>query len=187
MQRQRMIGLMSGKSNTGFTFIEILIALLIIGILMRVGVPRFIMRGTPPIDDVVEQINKLTRLAYVRAILSGKLYRVMFKFAGQGEIQLEVVEKEQAGEPVFQRAKDMIIKSSFMWDSRFEVVHFFIKGIDEAQGGLLKDAWFYVLPSGVSQDIIIDIRDRQTGDVRGLVLNPFSVKFTLYDTVQTPS
>jgi len=187
MQHHKVNGLMFGTSRSGFSFIEIIIVLLIIGILIQGGVPRFMTKSAAPIDDVVENINKMTRLAYIRAILSGKVYRIAFRFAGQGEVQLEVGEDTPTGEPEFKRAKDMVIKSSFPWDERFEVVHFFIKGVDEARGGFLKDAWFYILPEGVTQDVIIDIRDRQTGEVRGLVLNPFSVKFTLYDTLQMAS
>jgi prepilin-type N-terminal cleavage/methylation domain-containing protein len=148
---------MCGISKPGFSLIEIIIAVLIVGILISIGSPRFMTSTSEPIDDVAEQINKLTRLAYIRAILTGKVHRIVFRFAQNPMVQLEVSDGEQ-GDMTFRAAKDVIIKSSFAWSDRFEILHFVIRGKDDARGGLLKDAWFYIMPSGFAQSVTIGIR-----------------------------
>jgi len=176
------------SAHKGFTFIEILVALMIITIIAAVSFPRIRYRGTQPLDELVEKINRLTRLAYARAITTGKLHRLLFRMADQPEVILEMQNgTTTTGEPRFAPVTGAIIPSRFSWDRRFEIKHFYIRTIDEVQQGkVLKDAWFFVVPEGFAQDIIIDIHDTISKEDRGLILNPFSVTFSVYDTLQKP-
>jgi len=180
----RKSGLVYGNSS-GFTFLEILVVLAIIAIVLFGIFPRMGYRGTRPIDELADRISRVTRLAYVRAVMSGKVHRVLFSFGNAPQVRVEAEEgRTSTGSRTFGPVADMIIQSSFAWDMRFEVANFFITGIDEARD--LKDAWFFVVPVGLAQDVIINIIDRETGDRCGLSLNPFSVKFTTYDDFQRP-
>jgi hypothetical protein len=54
-----------------------------------------------------------------------------------------------------------------------------------------EEMWFYVIPGGMAQDVIInfiDTKDLYNNAPRsvGLVLNPFSAQFKIYDTFQKP-
>lgn len=154
---------------------------------MTVALPRITSRDTDRLDDYVQQLSKLTRVAYVYAISSGKIHRIRFIIKDSVHIQIE---KQQGysvkGEPVFAPVVQSFVPTSYTVDHRIALQHFFVKGIDEVARGKLEEVWFYIFPMGLTQDIIITIQDRETGDERSLVLNPFSVKFTAYDTVQTP-
>lgn len=181
-----MSGLTSGSSK-GFTLLEIIVALTIIAIITAIALPRIRYRGTQPLDELAESLNRLTRLAYGRAIMTGTLHRIVFKMSEPREVRLEVQDgAKRTGEPTFTRVMGAMIPSSFLWDKRFEVRNFYIRTVDEARTGTLKDAWFYIVPEGLAQDIIINVEDQETQARRGFVLNPFTVKFALYDTFQKP-
>ena len=177
------------KRHDGFTLLELIIGLAIIGIMATVLVPRLKWRGTKPIDQFVAKITSLTRVGYERAILSGKVHRVYFSFREPMKVTLQVSSGEHStlGEAQFVSATTAYAPISYTWDSeKFSFLNFYIKGIDEAKRDGLKDAWFFILPEGISQEIIINIRDEQTAAVRGLVLNPFTVKFSIYDSLRKP-
>lgn len=179
----------TSKSHTGFSLIEILVALAIMSIMALVLVPRLKVRGHQPIDQLVEHIVSLSRMGYERAILTGKTHRVYFFFRDPARISLEVIkdDKSTTGEWQFASAAAAYAPVTYPWDlERFTVLNFYIKNIDEARNKGLKDAWFFVLPQGVSQEVIINIRDEVTSEVRGLVLNPFTVQFTVYDAARKP-
>jgi len=170
----------------GFTFIEILIVLLIVALFISIAAPRLRIRGTDRIDETIEQLNRLTRAAFVRAIVTGKVHRVVISMGEPAEMRLEVAtEQDGAGQRTFELAKPVITDTRYTWDSAISIKNLYIKTIDEARGGLQK-AWFFVMPIGISQEIIINLVDDENRQQRGIVLNPFSVKFTVYDEFQAP-
>lgn len=178
---------MSG-AKPGFSLIEIIVAITIIAIMAAILIPRLRMRGTRDLDALVDHIAALTSLGYERAIMTGKIHRIMFHMKEPAQIELQVMRDEKLGESEhkFVRAEADYDAVSFDWSDQLSVKNFYIKGFDEAAKGNLKDAWFYLLPNGMSQEIIINIVDEKTNDERGLVLNPFHGTFTSYDTFQKP-
>lgn len=190
---RRRNGLAFGTSKNvlafknGFTFIEIIIALLIISIFMTVAVPRFLTRGgTTVLNDTIEHINRLTRFAYVRALVTGRLHRVFFALSDNPEVRLEQqVGTSSSGKPLFEAIETAPVPTRYELDGRIVFKNFFIKRIDEAAAGL-KEAWYFVFPAGLSQEVILNIVDEESRAQRGLILNPFSVKFTVYNEFQAP-
>lgn len=176
------------KVKLGFSLLEIIIAIAIIGVMAMIVVPRLRFRGGNALDALVDKIATLTNSGYERAIMTGKLHRVFFSFKEHPYVELQIARDKKASdtEQKFEKAATEYATVSFDWDERFVVKNFYIKGFDEAAKGNLNDAWFYILPEGMSQEIVINIVDETTGDERGLVLNPFHVKFTMYDTFQKP-
>src|SRR2546430_125877 len=72
----------------GFSLIEIMVALLIVAIMGAIFIPRFAARGARPLDLVTERIITLTQAGYDRAIMTGKLHRVLFSLKEPAFIEL---------------------------------------------------------------------------------------------------
>ncbi len=151
---------------------------------MSIALPRFVSAATNRLDEYAEQLSKLTRIAYVYAITSGKIHRVHFLVQDRNRIQIERhTGYSVTGEPVFEPIKQSFVPTTYDVDSLIILKHFFIKGIDEVARGRLQEAWFYIFPIGVAQDILITVEDSERGNELTIALNPFSVKFTIYDDI----
>lgn len=175
----------------GFSFIEIVVAIMIMGIMAAFVIPKLRFRGARAVDSFTNDLVKLTTVATERAIMTGTVHRVFFAMNHEGAPRIEVQamkkksDKEQKQDS-FEPLASEYSTTAFTLNPQLTIKNFYIKGIDEAAQGSLKDAWFYLLPDGVAQDIIINVLDEVTGDRVGLVLNPFSAKFAIYDTFQKP-
>ena len=53
-------------------------------------------------------------------------------------------------------------------------------------GETKETAWFYIMPDGSSQDIIINFTYGDDNKERGIKINPFYVRVNLYDAFQYP-
>ena len=164
---------------------------MILGIMATLVVSRIAFRGPRDIDLVVNNISRVTQAGYERAVLTGVLHRVFFDFSTEApEFRLEMLKdadknkelKDQTFEPV-QIAYNT---TRVAWPENIVIKNFYIKTIDEAARGL-KTAWFFIMPEGFSQEIVINMVDEKNRDERGLVLNPFTVRFVSYDSFQKPS
>lgn len=174
-------------SARGFSLIEIMIALAIVAILAGIGFSRLRQQQGVALDRFTESVNRLVRLAYVRALTTGKLHRLYFSFMSPALVRVEEeAGRDSKGARVFARVPDVFISSEYQVGERFLFDNFFIMSIDEAARGGMKDAWLYVFPSGITQPIVMNVRDAVDNMMCGMVLNPFSVRFTVYDTYQKP-
>jgi prepilin-type N-terminal cleavage/methylation domain-containing protein len=183
-------GILHKQSTTrsGFTLIELIVAIAIIGVMATIFVPRLRSRPAQPLDQLVQKIQELTKLGYERAITTGKVHRIMFRFKEEPSVQLEMGgdQRTSLGEMKFFPIGAIgSLPTRVPWEERFVVKNFYIKGFDEAAKNL-KDAFLYLLPEGLSQESVINIRDEQAGATRGMVLNPFTVQWAIYDTLQKP-
>jgi len=157
------------------------------GIMAAVVIPRLFTRKDRPIEMLVEQIAQLTTMGYERAIITGKRHRLFFEIADTSSVSLQVEHVNPASkEQKFLAVNDSYMQDSYRWDNRCFIPNFYIKAIDEAGHKSLKTAWFFIQPQGTAQEVIINIKDEETGDERGMVLNPFTVHFTVYETFQSP-
>lgn len=175
-----------GVTKRGFTLIEFVIVLLILAIVTAAVAPRITLFTPAPCDEFVAHFNRLLRHAYVRALSTGKLHRIFFKVS-TSTMQLEVEKPATLhGKREFELLSGPDNATQYAWNSVVELRNFFIKKIDENARGSLKEAWMYVFPAGLTQDIIINIEDTQRHMIRGLVVNPFSSQCVVYETLQKP-
>jgi prepilin-type N-terminal cleavage/methylation domain-containing protein len=170
-------------TKSGFMLIELVIVLFIIAILAATVAPRIRLFTPAPCDEFVAHFNRLLRYAYVRALRTGKLHRIFFK-VNTSTMQLEVEKTTPHGKREFELVDEKGYPTQYTWNSVVELRNFFIKKIDENARGSLKEAWMYVLPAGLTQEIIINIEDTQRHMIRGLVVNPFSSQCAVYETLQ---
>lgn len=182
-------------NNSGFTLLEILIVLAIIGILMAVVVPNF--RNLLPGRErklFVAKLNGLMRTAWQRALAERKIQKIAFDF-DKRLIWLESATGAiKEGNPEFTKAKGSYIPTTLKIPKVIEVKNFIIEGFDEmgryGAGRKTTESWFYIIPDGMAQVVTINFLDTSNlnaaGKPRqfGLVLNPFNAQFKVYDAFQ---
>lgn len=187
---------MSGINKSGFTLIEIMVALAIIALIAAAVAPRF-GRGQPLArrEAFVAELNTLLGLGWQQALMTNTIHRVTLDF----EKQLFTVQAdEHAGlsdKKGFQEVKVPYGTSDVKLPADYEIKQFFIEGYDEMQrfsGKGLKTAHFFIVPEGLMQSVVINAIDKSDLDEQGratrfgLVINPFSGRCMYHDSFQKP-
>ncbi len=182
------------NNKSGFSFIEMVIAIAIIALLGAIVVPN-LMRRSPDYQrkQFVTKLNTLTQFAWQHAITSGKLHRMFFNIRKrQIIIEQATDEKDAKGEAIFKPLKNAYVRSEYVWPKQLHLQSMYIDGKDLLQMfDTAYEGWFYIVPSGLTQDVILnfeDRKDRLAGRPRqlGLVINPFNAQFKSYDTFAKP-
>lgn len=179
--------------QNGFSLLEILIAITIMALMAVLIVPQLGNKsGKPQELAFVAQLNRLMQTAWQQALFTGHIHKVLFDFK-QRTISLE---EQQAGTKgatalPFVPVSGIIDDTHMQLPEQFIVKNFFIDRQDEMRRGNRINAYFFVMPSGTTQPVIINIAhsltdQKQPAPVFGLVLNPFSAQFEYIDEPQHP-
>lgn len=168
-----------------------MVVLTIIGLLAAIISPNF-GRRKPEYErqKFLGSLNALVRFAAQQASVTGKLHRLYFDFdRNKVSVEVKAEGKNNKGEQAFKPVKAAYLHSSLTWPKYYWVQNFFIEGVDEGSATTKKTAWFFIMPDGLAQDVIINIIDRNPayrGKPKqiGLVMNPFSAQFKIYDSFQ---
>ena len=134
------------------------------------------------------EISSLMAITWEHALRTNQLHRVLFDF-DRRTIRIEVETKEEKGKKSFKEITGAYRKTMYQWPETIEVRQFFIEGINEMRSGVKVDKmWIFITPEGLAQDVVINAVDTsQHAEIPlGLVLNPFTAQFTLYETFQKP-
>jgi prepilin-type N-terminal cleavage/methylation domain-containing protein len=187
------------RAYAGFSLVEILVALLLLGILMTYIMPS-IDRFRPGYERkaFITNLSALTQRAWQSALATHQLHRVKFDMTHH----LVVIErstgtKDPKGEDVYQEISGEYIRSEISWPDYLQIKEFFIDGVDQMHrigvpGFKVEETWFYAYPDGSVQEVVINMFDTkdasqsEAGTRLSLVLSPFTAKFTNYDTFQQP-
>ena len=86
------------------------------------------------------------------------------------------------------------VNTQYTWPEQLSFKHMYINGQEKLQqaGVKVTTAWFYIIPDGLTQDVIINTVDTKLLDAQGapvkmgLVVNPFTAQVKRYDTFQKP-
>jgi len=177
--------------SKGFTLLEILIVIAVIGIIMAITIPNFM--GRKPAEERknnIAELNSLLHFGWQNALEEQKIYKVKFD-TKKNIFSLETTTGiQEKGKPTFKPVPTTYTETSFEWPENLEIRQFIIEGNNEFATGAKDAVWFFIMPDGLSQDIIINFIDSQDplpdGKMRqiGLVLNPFTIQFKEYDSFQ---
>ena len=188
--QDQMGELVLGSDRKGFTLIEMLIVLGILGLILSVGVPQIgnLFPGSSR-KTFFSELNKLIAYAWQNAIREQKTQKVIFDLE-KNVVSVEAAtdQKDVKGQEIFQKPKAFYFSTEINWPESLQVRNFYIEGTDMAK---YKKMWFFIVPDGLSQSIVInlvDLQDEIDGKPAqfGLVLNPFQPEFKIYDIFQKP-
>ena len=196
-RRQKKNGSAFGMNKkSGFSLLELLIVLALIGVLGSAVMPN-LKRTTPRYEreEFIARFNALTQLGWQQALVSNKAQQISVDVAKKIIFLLSATgDVDRLGEPVFKPAMGLVQSTSLPIPDQFEIKQFFIEGFDmmgKWTKSKTEEMWFYIVPQGMAQDVIVnfvDTKDTQDNAPRpvGLVLNPFSAQFKIYDAFQKP-
>lgn len=183
----------------GFGLLEVVIAIALFAVLGSLVVPNY-LRQQAGYDQkkFVTGLNAVMSEVWQRALTSSKIQKVKFDFNARIiTVEQQTETKDKDGNSEFEPIVLHYAQNKLSWPETFVFRQFFINREDEmaARGprGTTNDAWFFVMPSGMSQEVIINVVDTkqsgpdQEGKELGLVLNPFTVQYKVYDEFQYPS
>lgn len=177
--RRVMSGLMFGKSS-GFSLLEIMIVLAIIGLSLTVVIPRLSRGDNKQFDELIASLQALVQVGYTNALVTGQIHRVFFDIE-HNRIRLEksTGKVNAQGKFDFEPLKISYVKTDFTLDDRFEIRHFVIQGKDEmsqAIGITTNEMWFFIMPEGLTQEVTMSIYDTLQDKEKTLVMNPFTAQ-----------
>ncbi len=175
----------------GFTFLELIVVIAILGILATIIVPNFRSRN-PEYQrrQFIDQLNSLLQVSWQNALATGKVQKIIFN---KKNISLESAtgKKSSSNEEIYKPIQVRFLKTNLEIPDNFEIKNFYIGKKDEMTslvGGKGK-IWFYITADGMAQNVILNIVENISENIKqelSLVLNPFSVQFKEYDKFQKP-
>lgn len=159
---------MVGKK--GFTIIEIVIVILLIGIITAVGLPRFLRSPVPRAQDFIFRLNRLVMDASEQAQQQDEPRRVFFNLNQRVVTVQNITGKPTGG------------KLDFPPD--LEVADVMINGVSQFQSGGGQKSTFYFLinAEGESQEVQLMITEQtKSGKSRTyeFYLHPFTSLFRI--------
>lgn len=157
----------------GFSLIELMVVILLLGIIAAMGIPRFLRSPEIPSQDFIGRLNSLTAEAAYAAQLTNKVHKVFFDLLG-GKVEVQTASGALVNKGI------SIPKNVRIEDVRINGKSQFIAG-----GGEKKNVYFLINPEGLSQEVelvIIDEKVRASNPRGGeytFYLNPFTSVFRL--------
>ena len=178
------------KSRSGFSLLELVVVITILAIVAVAVTPLFRGRESQlRTKDFVAKLNLLMQTSWQQALTSGKVQKVHCYLKNK---KIELEEQKEIGSKDFVPLVHEFMETSLEIPQNFFFKNFYIDGADEMRKGKQERVWFYIAPSGVAQNVIINIidqnddLDKNESQQFGLVLNPFSAQFEYYDAFQKP-
>lgn len=184
------------RTNYGFTLIEILVVLFLIGIMATIGVPRFLLDRQPKAEwpAVVDEINNLVIFARQEAISSQVVYRLAFKKQKKGRdfvlVQREGRDPEKPLKKVYNAVSSGYVQTRYELPETIKL-HALYHGKDEEFEENKNEGYCYIIPDGLVQDVMIHVTKKKDKkdkkEVQGtLRMAPFFGKFEFSNGFMKP-
>ncbi len=179
------------NKQPGISFIEILVILLLVSIATSLTIPRFLANKPRAAQKkFFTEFSTLITDTVFQAVMNKTVYQVYFDLNKQTisikkyNPKIENDNKHLKFDPV---SKD-IFKNEINIPTTFSIKNFFVQDKDEFISGMkMNDAWFYIMPDGNSQAVIININESNDQETKfSITVNPFYSQVRLHDTFQKP-
>lgn len=158
--------------KTGFTIIEMMLVVIIVGIMASIGLPRFVRGGQTPGQQFIARLNDLTQLGAQAALTTGTVQKINFNLQAN-KVELSSIDNKNN--------KTNKTEKSIEIPDDFEIIDFIINGKNQftAGGGERRSAYFLINPDGITQETQIGVLDKTGTITRNyqIDLNPFTGQF----------
>jgi prepilin-type N-terminal cleavage/methylation domain-containing protein len=180
------------NASKAFTFIEMMVVIMLIGILASIMIPRFATRE-PKADwsTVIDELNNLVFFARQEAIANQHVYRLtLTNIPGRPInviVQEEKINPEKPGR-IYVPTFSYYFKPDYTLHESISLKAFFNgreKILSEGDKG---QAYCYVIPEGLVQETTIQLVRRDANGEHGVTLSmmPFYGTFTLQEGFKRP-
>jgi prepilin-type N-terminal cleavage/methylation domain-containing protein len=186
---------MSGSYKPGFTFLELVVVIVLLGLLATIVIPNLMSRRPGAERKVfVEELNSVVASAWFAALSTHTVQKIVFDLKKRLIIIESQASDEKKQTAALERLPSALRKKQISWPETIEIQQFFIDGKNDIgqAGRVVTKVWFYIVPDGLSQEIILNMTDASQKRADGsptqfsLVLNPFVARFKEYDSFQKP-
>ena len=148
----------------GFSLLEMVMVFALIGIIMTIIMPSFRKKNDLLTQSFRDNFTLLLHAAYLKDKLTGDLLFAPLK-AARFIREIEI-------------PRDLEIRNFYIHTKQ---------GIKDQAAQAVNDVWFFLTSDGIAQELVINIvdtSDKPAQPEAGLILNPFTLNFELYDTFQ---
>jgi len=162
----------------GFSLIELVVVLTIIAIMVAVVVPQLSRRDTSAVRTFTAQLNAFMLFTTTHAATTNALHKVLIDL----EHDRISAEKATGGKAITGEDAYEPLMSSYP-AARLEIPHelvfrsILVNGADELAGAPTKKVWFFCVPNGLCQPVVIAGRDINRDEDFILTLNPYTGQF----------
>ena len=175
------------NKQSGFSLLEILIVLLMISLFGAFVAPTFMTKKSVAKQKFIAEFATLMQDTLYQAISTKSIHQVYFDFDNNVIIAKEQNSQKQDSNK-HKNFSDTFIDKVHI-SPQFTFHNFYIQATDEVQQGkVLHDAWFYIMPDGTSQAVIMNIEDNSQDPSKqfSITINPFYSQVQADETFQKP-
>lgn len=174
------------KARAGFTFIEMMVVMILIGVIATIVIPRFAHR-TPGAEwpTILNELNNLVTFAQQEAMANQKIYRLTFSKNQQPHcsiiVEEENIDPENPNKKIYTPASSYAIEPHYDFHESIGLKALY----NGKQKTLIEDekgtAHCYLIPDGLAQEITLYLFHKNQPEEKGvtLTLQPFAGLFTL--------
>ena len=177
--------------KSGFSLLEMVMVFALIGITMTIIIPSFRKKNDLQIQGFAQNFTLLLHAAYLNALEKNKFQKIYIDVKNNKiQLQEESGKDKLTGDLLFVPIKAAHFIHEIEIPRDLEIRNFYIttkQGTKDQAAQAVNDIWFFITPEGIAQEVvmnIVDMSEKPSQPEAGLILNPFTLNFELYDTFQ---
>ena len=167
------------KINSGFSFLEILIVLIIIGIITSFVVPKIFKPSFNKIRvNFIADFSNLIDLTVLQAVFNNKVYKIIFEKNKDEDNRWKVSAKVFNDKIESEDFSDKFSDSNFEiidFPENIELINLFIDEKDQMES-ITYETFFYINNNGTAQNVkinFLEYRENNKEYIFSLKINPF--------------